>query len=74
MAILDFKGFLPMEEKPEQFEKFRKIASEVLADFNGKLTFDYISTYNQFDISENTTEKTDDEIRKILGDDSKYLI
>ena len=74
MAELNFKGFLPIEEKPEQFEEFRKIASELLADLNGKLTFDYVKTYNQFDISVNTTDKTYSEIRKILGNDSKYLI
>jgi len=74
MAELSFRGFLPIEEKPEQFEEFRKIAPELLKDLNGKLTFDYVSTYNQFDIAENTTNKTYSEIRKILGNSSKYLI
>lgn len=74
MAEIEFKGFLPMEEKPEQFEEFRKIAPELLADLNGKITFDYVTTYNQFDITENTTDKTYSEIRKILGNDSKYII
>lgn len=74
MAELSFRGFLPIEEKPEQFEEFRKIAPELLKDLNGKLTFDYVSTYNQFDITENTTNKTYSEIRKILGNSSKYLI
>ena len=74
MAELSFRGFLPIEEKPEQFEEFRKIAPELLKDLNGKLTFDYVPTYNQFDITENTTDKNYSEIRKILGDCSKYLI
>lgn len=74
MAELSFRGFLPVEEKPEQFEEFRKIAPELLKDLKGKLTFDYVSTYNQFDITENTTNKTYSEIRKILGNSSKYLI
>ncbi|ADV50591.1 hypothetical protein Celal_3325 [Cellulophaga algicola DSM 14237] len=74
MAELIFNGFLPMEEKPEHFEEFRNITSELLSDLEGKLVFSYVSTYQQFDISENTTNKTYSEIRKILGDDSKYLI
>ena len=74
MAELNFTGFLPMEEKPEHFEQFRKIAPELFAHLDGKLTFDYVSTFNQFDITENTTDKTYSEIRKILGEDSKYLI
>jgi hypothetical protein len=74
MAELNFTGFLPMEEKPEHFEQFRNIASTLLSDLEGKLTFSYVSTHQQFDISENTTNKTYSELRTILGNDSKYLI
>jgi len=74
MAELSFRGFLPTEEKPERFEQFRIIASEKLSDLEGKLTFSYIENYQQFDILENTTTKDESELRKILGEDSNYLI
>ena len=74
MVELEFRGFLPNEEKPEQFQNFRKITSELFANLKGKLTFEYVSAYQQFDITENTTNKTYTELRKILGKNSKYLI
>jgi len=74
MADLNFRGFLPMEEKPEQFEQFRKVASKKLSYLDGKLTFSYVINYQQFEILENSTNKNESELRKILGEDSKYLI
>jgi hypothetical protein len=74
MAELKFIGFLPTEEKPEQFENFRKITSELFANLKGKLTFEFVSIHQQFDITENTTNKTYNELRTILGESSKHLI
>ncbi|WP_034058510.1 hypothetical protein [Lacinutrix jangbogonensis] len=74
MAILNFKGFLPIEEKPKEFLKFREEVSELLNSLDGELTFSYVEKYKQFDITENTTNKTYIEIRQILGEISKHLI
>ncbi len=74
MVELNFRGFLPTEEKPEFFELFREKTSELLKDLDGVIPFDFVGNYQQFDITKNTTDKTFSEIRKILGKYSKYII
>tara|TARA_R110002096_G_C14261203_1_gene694703 strand:- start:88 stop:312 length:225 start_codon:yes stop_codon:yes gene_type:complete len=74
MANLEFRGFLPQEEKPERFGKFRELASETYKNLNGKIVFSWISTLEQFDIIENTTEKNDIELRNMIGNDLTYLV
>ena len=66
MANLEFRGFLPQEEKPEKFDKFRELASETYKNLNGKIVFSWISTLEQFDIIENTTEKNDVEFKCVM--------
>ena len=74
MIKLKFKPFLPHQEKPERFEEFRKIASDVFKNLEGNLTFLYVSGINQFEILENTTDKKDFELKIMLGKYSNFLI
>jgi hypothetical protein len=74
MANLEFRGFLPQEEKPKKFEKFRELASETYKNLNGKIVFSWIPSLEQFDIIENKTKKNDIELRNMIGDDLTYLV
>lgn len=73
MSNLKFKPLLPQQEKPESFEAFRKIASEVYKDLEGNITFMFLEGLNQFEIEENTTGKSDMELKNMLGVNSNYL-
>jgi len=73
MVKLKFKPFLPKQEKPEKFDTFREIASSVYKNLNGSLTFIFIESLNQFEIEENTTEKSNAELKNMLGENSNYL-
>tara|TARA_R110000851_G_scaffold31670_1_gene85461 strand:- start:500 stop:724 length:225 start_codon:yes stop_codon:yes gene_type:complete len=74
MVKIEFRGFLPQEDKPEKFEKFRQIASVIFKTLDGNLVFSWITALEQFDIAENNTKKSDIEIRNMLGNDSNYLV
>lgn len=74
MAKLIFRGFLPTEEKPPSFKEFREIASNLFSPLEGKLVFDYVKAYGQFEISENTTEMDYSALIERLGENSKYLL
>ncbi len=73
MAFLKFKPHLPQQEKSESFETFRELASEIYKELDGNITFIFIEILNQFDIEENTTEKTDSQLKSMLGENSDYL-
>ena len=74
MVDLEFIGFLPHEEKPEKFEIFRNIASEIYRNLSGKLVFTWIEAFDLFDITENSTEKNYSELKNMLKDDLNYLL
>lgn len=74
MVKLEFKEFLPQEEKPVKVKKFIEIASNVYEQLEGRLVFLWIEALEQFDIKENTTVKNDVELKNMLGDDSAYLV
>lgn len=74
MAELIFKGFLPQENKPEKFEKFREIANEIYKTVDGTIVFSWIEILQQFDIIENNTTKDNIELKSMLGINSPFLI
>ena len=73
MAKLEFRGYLPHQEKPDKFEEFREIASKVYKLLSGGIVFSWIETLEQFDIIENNTEISNIELKEILGKSSHYL-
>lgn len=74
MAELVFNGFLPQENKPENFEKFREIANEIYQTLDGNIVFSWIEILQQFDIIENNTNKNNTELKNMLGINSNFLV
>ena len=74
MAKLELRGYLPHEDKPEKFEKFRKIASEIYNEIDGHIIFSWEEKFEQLDNIENKTKIDYIDLKNMLGNDSKYLI
>ena len=74
MINLKFKPFLPQQEKPKSFEDFRTIASDIYKNLKGNLTFIFLEGLSQFEIEENTTGKSETELKNMLGENSNYIV
>ena len=72
---LKFEPLLENETKTQEFEYFRVKVSEIInkISLNGEIVFYYIDTLNKFELKENTTELSDNELLNKISSLNDFL-
>ena len=72
---LEFEPLMENETKTKEFEYFRVKVSEIInkISVNGKIVFYYIDTLNKFELKENTTELSDNELLNKISSLNDFL-